>query len=192
MASITSLGIGSGVDVNTIVTQLVALESRPLSQMRSEASALQTQVSSYGQLSSLFSSLQTAASKLTNPGLWSQAKAASNDDSVVQAIGGSGAAAGNYTVDVTSLASSQTVVAGSSLASSAESVGSGVMTLEIGSWDQPPMNFVPRHPGHAARQDQRHRRRRHGLDRDRRQRRAAVAALRCHRRRERLPPRGGR
>jgi flagellar hook-associated protein 2 len=144
MASITSLGIGSGVDVNTIVTQLVALESRPLSQMRSEASALQTQVSSYGQLSSLFSSLQTAANKLTNPGLWSQAKAASNDDSVVQALGGSGAAAGNYTVDVTTLATSQTVVAGSSLASSSESVGSGVLTLEIGSWDQPPMNFVPR------------------------------------------------
>jgi flagellar hook-associated protein 2 len=144
MASITSLGIGSGVDVNTIVTQLVALESRPLSQMRSEASALQTQVSSYGQLSSLFSGLQTAANKLTNAGLWKQATATSNNDAVVQAIGGSGAAAGNYSVNVTRLASSQTVVAASSLSASSAPVGSGVLTLEIGSWDQPPMNFVPR------------------------------------------------
>ncbi len=144
MASITSLGIGSGVDVNSIVTQLVALESRPLTQMRSEASALQTQVSSYGQLSSLFSSLQTSASKLTNPGLWTQARAVSNDEATVQAVGGSGAAPGNYRVDVTSLATGQTVVAAAPLAAPSAAVGSGVLTLQAGRWDQPPMNFVPK------------------------------------------------
>jgi flagellar hook-associated protein 2 len=142
-ASITSLGIGSGVDVNSIVTQLVALESRPLSQMRSQASQLQTQVSSYGQLSSLFSSLQTAANKLTNTSLWNQTRASSTNDAVVQATGGSGAAAGNYAVNVTKLATGQTVVSDLPLGSSAAPVGSGTMTLQIGSWNPPPLNFVP-------------------------------------------------
>ena len=144
MASITSLGIGSGVDVNSIVTQLVALESRPLAQMRSQASTLQTQVSSYGQLTSLFGSLQTAAGKLTNPGLWAQSKATSSDEAAVRATGGNGAAAGSYDVEVTRLARNQTVVATTALTAATQPVGSGVMTLQLGRWDQPPMNFVPK------------------------------------------------
>lgn len=143
MPAITSLGIGSGVDINSMVTQLVALESRPLVQMRSAASALQTQVSSYGQLSSLFSSLQSAANKLTGSSLWSQSVASSSDESAVQVVGGSSAAAGSYAISVDNLATSQTVVSTSAYASATELVGSGTLTIDIGSWDQPPMNFVP-------------------------------------------------
>jgi flagellar hook-associated protein 2 len=144
MPAITSLGIGSGVDINSMVSQLVALESRPLVQMRSEATALQTQVSSYGQLSSLFSALQTAANKLTGTSLWTQSKASSSDDSAVSVVGGSSAAAGSYSVNVTKLASNQTVVSTGAYASSSELVGSGTLTLDIGTWETtPPMDFVP-------------------------------------------------
>lgn len=144
MPAITSLGIGSGLDVNTMVNQLVAVESRPLTQLQSEARSLQTQVSSYGQLSSLFGSLQTAANKLTGNSLWGQSRATSADESVAQVVGGSNAAPGSYSISVGSLARNQTVVAGSALASSSELVGSGTLTLELGRWDQPPMNFVPK------------------------------------------------
>ncbi len=143
MPAITSLGIGSGLDVNTMVNQLVALESRPLTQLQDQATQLRTQVSSYGQLSSLFGSLQTAANRLTGTSLWSQAKATSADEGVVQVVGGSSAAPGSYDVSVSSLATSQTVVAADALDSPSELVGSGTLTLEIGAWDQPPMNFVP-------------------------------------------------
>jgi flagellar hook-associated protein 2 len=143
MPAITSLGIGSGVDINSMVTQLVALESRPLVQMRSEASALQTQVSSYGQLSSLFSSLQSAANKLTGSSLWKQSTASSSDDSAVSVVGGSTAAAGSYAVSVSNLASNQTVASTATYTSATELVGSGTLTVDIGSWDQPPMNFLP-------------------------------------------------
>jgi flagellar hook-associated protein 2 len=144
MPAITSLGIGSGVDVNTMVNQLVALESRPLMQLQTQARSLQTQVSSYGQLSSLFGSLQTAAGKLTGTSLWNQSKASSADESVVQIVGGSSAAAGSYAVSVDQLASNQTVAAATSLPSSGALVGSGTLTLQIGRWQQPPLNFVPR------------------------------------------------
>ena len=143
MPTITSLGIGSGVDINSMVTQLVALESRPLVALRSDAKALQTQVSSYGQLSSLFGALQSASTKLNSASLWTQSKASSSDDTAVSVIGGSSAAAGNYSVSVTKLATSQTVVSGSSYADANALVGGGTLTLEIGSWSQAPMNFVP-------------------------------------------------
>ena len=143
MPAITSLGIGSGLDINTMVNQLVALESRPLTQLQSEARSLQTQVSSYGQLTSLFGSLQTAANRLNGTSLWTQARATSADESVAQVVGGSNAAPGSYNVSVGTLARSQTVVANNALPSSSDLVGSGTLTLQIGRWDQPPLNFVP-------------------------------------------------
>ncbi len=143
MAAITSLGIGSGADLNSLVTQLVAVERQPLQQMRSAASGLQTQVSSYGKLSSLLSGLQSAANKINSSALWSQSSARSSDDTAVGVVGGSGAAAGNYTVSVSKLASSQTVVTASSLSSATSTVGSGTMTLELGEWEQEPLQFVP-------------------------------------------------
>lgn len=143
MATITSLGIGSGADLNSLVTQLVAVERAPLQQMRSAASGMQTQVSSYGKLAGLLSSLQSAANKINGSALWSQSSARSSDDTAVGVAGGSGAASGNYTVSVNKLASSQTVITTGSLASATSSVGSGTMTLELGEWEQEPLQFVP-------------------------------------------------
>ena len=143
MPAITSLGIGSGADINSIVTQLVALESRPLVQMRNAATALQTQVSSYGQLSSLFGALQTAASNLTGSSLWGKSTATSSDDTAVAVVGGSTAAAGSYSVSVQKLAANQTVVSTTGYTDASTPVGSGTLTLDIGKWDLPPMNFLP-------------------------------------------------
>ncbi len=142
MPAITSLGIGSGVDINSMVSQLVAVESRPLVAMRDEAKSLQTQVSSYGQLSSLLGTLQTAANKLTSATLWNRATASSSDETAVS-VTGSSAAPGSFAISVQKLATSQTVVSTSSYGAATEPVGAGTLTLDIGSWDLPPMNFVP-------------------------------------------------
>ena len=79
MATITSLGIGSGIDINSIVTQLVALERRPLQLMQTDATRLREQVSSFGKMQSLFSGLQTASNALTSASLWSRSAATSSD-----------------------------------------------------------------------------------------------------------------
>ncbi|MDO8420142.1 MAG: flagellar filament capping protein FliD, partial [Rubrivivax sp.] len=135
MPAITSLGIGSGLDINTMVSQLVALERRPLDLMRAEATRLQTQVSSYGKLNSLFSSLQDASNKLAGSALWARTVATSSDDSAVMASGGSGAAAGRYAVSVQALAGSQTLASTTAEASADALAGSGSLTLELGRWD---------------------------------------------------------
>ncbi len=151
MPAITSLGIGSGLDINSMVTQLVALESRPLTQMQTAAKSLQTQISSYGTLNSLFSALQTAANKLNSATLWTQATASSSDTTAVSVTGGAGAATGNYAVRVESLASSQTVASGSAFTNSSELVGAGTLTIELGGWeDRPPLTFVPKVGGGGA------------------------------------------
>ena len=135
MPAITSLGIGSGVDINGMVEQLVALERRPLEQMRAEATRLQTQVSSYGKLSSLFSSLRDASSKLASAGLWGAATASSSDEGAVAVSGGATAATGRYAVAVQALATSQTLASAASVASADELVGAGTLSIAIGRWD---------------------------------------------------------
>ena len=45
MATISSPGIGSGIDVQSIVSQLVALEKAPLTQLKTQATSFQTRLS---------------------------------------------------------------------------------------------------------------------------------------------------
>jgi flagellar hook-associated protein 2 len=134
MAAITSLGIGSGIDINSMVNQLVALERRPLEQMQRDAGRMQTQVSSLGRLQSLFSGLQDAANKLTGTSLWQSSKASSSNEQAVALVGGSTAAAGSYAVNVTALAAGQTAASRATFGAATDTVGSGTLTIELGGW----------------------------------------------------------
>ncbi len=135
MASFTSLGVGSGLDLNTIVTQLTALERRPVQALQTQASSLNSQISLFGKISGLFSDLQTAANKLTDNSVWQSATVASGDSTSVAATGSSGAAAGSYAVTVEALAGNQTVVSGTPLTDSGALVGEGTLKLQLGQWD---------------------------------------------------------
>ena len=56
MATISSPGIGSGLDVKSIVSQLVEIEKQPLTKLRVEAASVQARVSTYGEIKSMVSS----------------------------------------------------------------------------------------------------------------------------------------
>ncbi|MDE2401581.1 MAG: flagellar filament capping protein FliD [Burkholderiales bacterium] len=133
-ASLSSLGIGSGLDANSIVTQLVALQRQPIANLKTQVSAIQTKVSAYGQIQSAVASLQTAAQKLTNPATWSATTAASSDSTSVSASTSDGAVPGAYSVNVLSLAAPQSVVSKTTLASSTSLVGAGTLHIELGAW----------------------------------------------------------
>ena len=52
MATITSTGIGSGLDVESIVSALMAIERQPIAKLASQATGLQTKLSAFGKLQS--------------------------------------------------------------------------------------------------------------------------------------------
>ncbi|HEY1393401.1 MAG TPA: flagellar filament capping protein FliD, partial [Methylibium sp.] len=132
-ASLSSPGIGSGLDVNSIVSKLVSIESQPLNDLQTAASKIQTSISTYGQLQSLVSSLQTAAQSLGNPSLWKQTSATSTNAAVGVTASTGSAAAGNYTVSVASLAQAQNLASTAYMDSTAQ-VGSGTLAIQIGTW----------------------------------------------------------
>ena len=140
--TLSSAGLGSGLDVNSIVSQLVAIESQPITQLQTQAAGLQTQLSTWGQLSSSLSSLEDAASALTLPSTWAATSATSSNSSAVGVATGTGAQAGNYTVTVSSLASAQTI-ASNTFSSVSSTVGSGTLQIQLGTWNASQTSFTP-------------------------------------------------
>lgn len=133
MATITSAGLGSGIDVSTIVSKLTELERTPITQLQKEASTIQSKISSFGSLNSAVSSLKDAAYKLTQGTTWSATTATSADTASVAVSTDSNAASGNYSVAVQSLAVGQTT-ASATYASSGTTIGIGTLTFDIGTY----------------------------------------------------------
>ena len=137
MATITSTGIGSGLDVNSIVTQLMALESRPLNILQQAKSGLDTKLSAIGTLQSRMSALRDASNTLTSVSLWNQTVANSANAAALKVSTSAGAAAGRYAVQVDKLASTQTL-ASTAFSGPGAVIGEGSLTIELGSWTGEP------------------------------------------------------
>lgn len=133
VGTISSMGIGSGLDVNSIITQLMAAESVPLTQLQQQASSINTQISAVGQITSLSSTLSGKAQALESLDLWNGVAATSSDSSSVSAATQSGAAAGNYSVTVSQLAQGQTVTS-STQPSATSTLNAGTLTIQLGTW----------------------------------------------------------
>ena len=144
--SISSAGIGSGLDVSGIVSGLMAVEQRPLTLLQTQATTLSTRLSTVGKLQGYFADLQTKANALNSPTLWSSTIADSSDSAAVKVSTGSNAVAGSYSVAVSRLAVGQTVTS-TTLASSSATLSAGSLTIELGSYDSatdPPTSFTPK------------------------------------------------
>lgn len=131
MPSITSTGVGSGLDVNAIVSSLMSVEKRPLTQLQVQASTLQTRISAFGALKSQLSSLGDVAGRLATATNWNPMKVESSSTTALTATVASGAAPGRHSLAVTRLAQAQ-VLSSAAQASSAAVLGTGTLTLEVG------------------------------------------------------------
>lgn len=135
MTAITSAGLGSGLDVNSIVSQLVAAErAAPDQRLASAQSKAQTKISALGNLKSLLSNLQTVADGLktgTNSGLGKLTAASANTDFFTAAATAK-AVPGNYGIEVDALAVANKR-ASNVFTSSSAVVGNGDVTIGVGS-----------------------------------------------------------
>jgi flagellar hook-associated protein 2 len=124
--SVTPASSSSGtIDVQSLVSQLMAVEQQPITTLSNEVASYQTKISTYGAISGLVSSFQTALENLTIslPGNI----ATPSDTSVFSASADSTAVSGNYSLNVTSLAQSQNLVAAGQTSSTA-AIGGGTAT----------------------------------------------------------------
>ena len=136
MATITSLGAGSGLDLESLVTKLVAVESIPLNSLKSKQASYETKISALGSVSSELSKLQTAASKLaagvleTPENKFASYTASVADTRVASVSASTGAVAGNYSLVVKQLATAAKMTS-TAVANSSTSITSTDTTLTL-------------------------------------------------------------
>ena len=134
-ATISSAGIGSGLDVNAIVTSLMAIEKQPLTRLQTKYTDLQTRLSDFGQIQSLVSGLHDAAAPLFAASSFTLTSSSSSDPASVSAGTADSAVPGIYSVSVSSLSSTQsTVSAVGQFAGATSLVGAGTLTISLGKW----------------------------------------------------------
>jgi len=134
MAAVSSPGIGSGLDVNSIVKQLVAIERQPITLLQQQATTVQAKLSIYGQMQSKLSALRDAAAALTQSSTWGQTLGTSSDPASVGVATSSTTLPGTYRVQVTALAAVQSNATASSYASQDAVMGEGTLHIQLGSW----------------------------------------------------------
>ncbi|HYD79829.1 MAG TPA: flagellar filament capping protein FliD [Paucimonas sp.] len=127
MASISSPGIGSNLDVNGLITKLMAVESQPLAALQKKEASYQAKLSAYGSIKGALSAFQSAVSSLSLPSTFQTLNASSSDSSILTASASSSAVAGNYAVTVSTLAQAQSLSATAQSTTTA-AIGSGTST----------------------------------------------------------------
>lgn len=141
MATITSLGVGSGLDAEAIISALLSVERKPIEQLKTEATKIESQISAFGKMQSALDDLQSATRALRSTTTWN-AKTATSSGSAVTVNAGSGAAPGSYSVQVAHLAKSQ-MNATSAVANAQTVIGQGTLTIDIGTWADDLSGFTP-------------------------------------------------
>lgn len=138
--AISSPGIGSGLDVNSIVSSLMGVERKPLTAVTQQKTDFQAQVSAYGTLKSALSTFQTSVSALSTAAKFNAQTVTSANTSVFTATANGSATLGDYAVTVTQLAKSQKL-ASTGFANTSDVVGTGTLTISFG--DYVPASVVP-------------------------------------------------
>lgn len=134
MATITSSGAGSGLDVNSLVTQLVAAErSAQDARLVKVDTRLTTEFTALSQLKSSMSAFQTALAGLKNASTLIARKVTLSDDENLTATAATSAIAGSYSVEVEQLARVATLKSSVFTGGSSTVVGTGTLTLSLGS-----------------------------------------------------------
>jgi len=130
--AITAGGIGSGIDIEGLVSQLVAAEASPATtRLNTKEVNLESELSALGTLKSALSTFQTSVTKLEDAETFQVFTASSSDESLFTASAASGAVAGNYSIEVVQLAEVDKLRTGDFTAST-EVVGTGTLDISLG------------------------------------------------------------
>src|SRR5215470_17743137 len=99
MAGISSPGIGSGLNVDDIVTKLMTVERQPLTVLDQKEASYQAQLTAYGTVKGALSSLQSAIGALATPAKFNTLRASVGDGTIATASASASASKGSHSID---------------------------------------------------------------------------------------------
>ncbi|TNC90169.1 MAG: flagellar capping protein, partial [Thalassolituus sp.] len=132
MASIESLGLGSGVLTTDLVDKIITAE-KEVSELRldNRQELIEAKITAYGEIKSLMSTMQSAVNTLASPSAAGATKATSSNEDILTVTTSSTADPGSYNVEVLNTAKSHSLATGT-FASFDEIIGTGKLTFSFG------------------------------------------------------------
>ncbi|MGJ8690352.1 MAG: flagellar filament capping protein FliD [Gammaproteobacteria bacterium] len=132
MASIQSLGVGSGLLTSDLVEQIIDAERAPVeARLDNKQAIAEAKISAYGEITSALSSFDGVLQALKLPSTFNASTVSSTSESTVTGTASSLAVTGNYTVNVSQLAQAHSIASGS-YEELTSTVGTGVMNFRFG------------------------------------------------------------
>ena len=129
---LTSTGIGSGLDIDSIVTAIVDAERLPLmARVNARRAEVDTLVSGFGILQAQLESIRANVASLADASKLKATQASTTDASAITVEASSAAQPGSYALNVSALASAHSLVSGT-FAATTEVVGSGTLSIKVG------------------------------------------------------------
>ena len=129
--AVTSTGVGSGLEVASIVSQLMTVESQPLTRLQTKEASYNSTLTAFGSLKSALSTFQTAVAGLSDLSKFQGISATSSDTSVLSATAKSNAAQSSYSINVGQIAQAQSIATKGQSSISAAVGGSGTTSLSF-------------------------------------------------------------
>jgi flagellar hook-associated protein 2 len=129
MASTTAVAssVSSAIDVNGLVSQLMTAEQIPITKLATKTASYQAKLSAFGTIQGAMASFQTSVTTLSNASTFQTVTATASDTTTMSATALTSAVPGSYSIEVSSLAQAQTLVANGQ-ASLSTAIGSGTTT----------------------------------------------------------------
>lgn len=124
-------GLVSGLDTDSIISKLLEIEKKPVTQLQQQEAGYNVKLSAYGQLKSLLSGLRSAARNLDSLSDITTYAATSSNAGVLTADAEISAVKGTYSITVQSIAEVQKLK--SDGFNAGEAVGEGTIHLKLGS-----------------------------------------------------------
>lgn len=130
---ISAPGTGSGLDVNSIVSQLVAAQGNNRTLLLADKiSIAEAEISAFGSLKGSLESFQSSINRLKDPNTFSSRSVSSSDTDVFTVSGSGNLAIADYDIEVLEFAEAHKLIS-SGYASQDAAVGTGELTISVGS-----------------------------------------------------------
>ncbi|CAI0907734.1 flagellar filament capping protein FliD [Serratia liquefaciens] len=121
MASISSLGIGSGLDLNGLLDKLTKAEQQRLTPYTTQQTSYNAQLTAYGTLKGSLEKFDNLSKELAKPTFFNNTTASKHDQFAITTT--EKAVPGNYLVEVKNLAKPQTLTTQNPVSSQTETLG---------------------------------------------------------------------
>lgn len=132
--ALTAPGLGSNLDVNGLVTQLMTAEKKPLESINAREAKEQARLAAFANVKASLGNLRSTMTSLRDASRYVGFRPSVSDSSIASISVSGTPAAGSYSLEVTQLAQAQKLRSGATYASSSDTLGSGTLTLQFGTY----------------------------------------------------------